>query len=142
VTPECGGQTQVTDDEMISGAAELVVEVAYSSANIDLHRKRDDYDAAGVREYIVALVETNAVVRFARRRGRLAERPADPDGIIRSTVFPGLWLDPAALFAPDTRRLTAVLREGLATAEHAAFVAKLEAKRASLARRRPRRDSE
>jgi len=53
----------------------------------------------------------------------------DADGILRSEVFPGLWLDPAAFLKRDGRRLLAVLRQGLASPEHAAFVAKLAAKK-------------
>ncbi len=52
---------------------------------------------------------------------------AGPDGIIRSEVFPGLWLDPAAVLARDGARLVAVLQEGLASPEHAAFVERLAA---------------
>jgi hypothetical protein len=40
-------------------------------------------------------------------------------------VFPGLWLDPAALLRRDGKRVREVLDQGLATPEHAAFVAKL-----------------
>jgi hypothetical protein len=53
-----------------------------------------------------------------------------PDGIYRSKVFPGLWLDAEAIFSEDLDRLIEVLEQGLATPEHAAFTAKLaEAKR-------------
>jgi hypothetical protein len=56
-----------------------------------------------------------------------------PDGIYRSKIFPGLWLDPQALFADDLDRLIEVLEQGLATPEHEAFVAKLaRAKRKGL----------
>jgi hypothetical protein len=51
--------------------------------------------------------------------------PADADGLFRSRIFPGLWLDPQALLAHDRRRLRATLDLGLATTEHAAFVARL-----------------
>jgi hypothetical protein len=47
------------------------------------------------------------------------------DGIIRSQVFPGLWLDPQALLALSGKRLLAVLQEGLSTADHEAFVGRL-----------------
>jgi hypothetical protein len=46
----------------------------------------------------------------------------------RSQVFPGLWLDPHALFDDDSERLFATLDRGLATPEHAAFVADLAAR--------------
>ena len=43
----------------------------------------------------------------------------------RSEAFPGLWLDPAALLAGDLPRALAVLQQGIATPEHASFVASL-----------------
>jgi hypothetical protein len=49
--------------------------------------------------------------------------------LYRSRVFPGLWLDPAALPALDTRRLRAVFDQALATPEHAGFTTKLAAAR-------------
>jgi hypothetical protein len=55
----------------------------------------------------------------------LEELPPGPDGIYRSEVFPGLWLDPAALLRHDGPRVLEVLRQGLATPEHGAFVARL-----------------
>ena len=61
------------------------------------------------------------------REGRLVDLPPGSDGIFRSETFPGLWLDPQALITGDTRRLRAVLDQGMATAEHSAFVAKLAA---------------
>ena len=48
------------------------------------------------------------------------------DGLYRSTVFPGLWLDPVALLNHDLARVLAVVQEGLNTAEHAGFVARLQ----------------
>ena len=52
--------------------------------------------------------------------------PPAADGILRSAVFPGLWLDPAALVRGDKARVKAVLQGGLDSPEHAAFVARLE----------------
>ena len=54
----------------------------------------------------------------------------DDDGLHRSAAFPGLWLDPAALLAGDRGRIMAALDRGLATPEHADFVARLEETRA------------
>jgi hypothetical protein len=45
--------------------------------------------------------------------------------VYRSEVFPGLWLDPSAYFAEDIGGVLAVLDQGLATPEHAAFVVRL-----------------
>ena len=52
---------------------------------------------------------------------------SEADGIYRSEVFPGLWLDADALLAEDLDRLVEVLEQGIRTPEHAAFAAKLMA---------------
>ena len=66
---------------------------------------------------------------FVLRDGRFERQPPGDDGIYRSEVFPGLWLDPSALFADDLERLVAVVDLGVATPEHAAFVARLDEQR-------------
>jgi len=38
----------------------------------------------------------------------------DEDGLYRSRVFPGLWLDPAALWAGDLAELAAAVQKGVA----------------------------
>jgi Uma2 family endonuclease len=119
-----GGQTR-DEDEYIAGSPELLIEVASSSESIDLHRKKDEYEQADVKEYLVIALRQRRVYWFVRRGGRFEELAPGQDGILRSEVFPGLWLDPAALLQLDGRRLKEVLRQGLATPEHAAFVAKL-----------------
>ena len=45
---------------------------------------------------------------------------------LRGTVFPGLWLDPAALVRGDKVTVQAILQQGLSSAEHADFAARLE----------------
>ncbi|MCI0682708.1 MAG: hypothetical protein L0Y71_11440 [Gemmataceae bacterium] len=52
------------------------------------------------------------------------------DGILRSRAFPGLWLDGAAMLQHDVPKFLAKLHEGLASAEHQAFVEQLAKKRA------------
>jgi hypothetical protein len=130
VEPDCGGQTTLNDKGYVVGACEFVAEIASSSVNVDLHEKKRAYESSGVREYLVVLVDEERVVWFARKKKGFVEVPADEDGIYRSQVFPGLWLDPVTLFQKSPRRMNAVLQMGLATPEHAAFVAKLEAQRA------------
>ncbi len=49
----------------------------------------------------------------------------DADGLLKSTVFPGLWLDPAALVRGDLAKVLAVVQEGIASREHGDFVARL-----------------
>jgi hypothetical protein len=51
----------------------------------------------------------------------------DERGILRSEVFPGLWLKPSALWEDDLATMLAVLQEGLASPEHATFVGRVRA---------------
>jgi Uma2 family endonuclease len=118
-------------DEYLVGPPELVAEVASSTESIDLHAKRKDYEKSGVQEYLVVALRQKRVFWFVLRQGQYQELPPGPDGLLRSEVFPGLWLDPAALLRQDGQALTEVLRQGLASAEHSAFVARLAAARSA-----------
>lgn len=128
VLPECGGRTG-TDRRYVLGAPELVVEVSHTTRSTDLGTKFDAYERAGVLEYVVRALAPDEVIWHVLREGRLVAFPPDGDGLYRSRVFPGLWLDPQALLTDDTRRLRATIDLGLATADHAAFVARLAAAR-------------
>jgi Uma2 family endonuclease len=125
IVPEKGGRTR-TVDGYVQGGPELVAEVAASSASYDLHDKLNAYRRNGVQEYVVWRVWDRAVDWLALRSGRYERLPPDPSGICRSEVFPGLWLDAAALVAGDLARVLQVLQQGLASPEHAAFVARLQ----------------
>lgn len=127
ISPEVGGQTTLVND-IIHGAPEMVVEVANSSMAIDLHAKKRDYDVNGVREYIVVVVPTTTVHYFVRGKAGFKEMKPDAAGVLKSKVFPGLWLDTAGVFDRTARRLLATLRTGLASPEHAKFAAKLAKK--------------
>ena len=128
IVPEHGGQTWEDEEGYLHGAAELNAEVSWATESIDLHGKKSDYEKAGVREYLVAALRQQQVFRFVRRRGKFRNLLPGSDGVIRSEVFPGLWLDPDALLRRDRKRLLAVLRQGLSAPEHAAFVTKLAGK--------------
>jgi Uma2 family endonuclease len=56
IRPEFGGQTS-RDRSYVRGAPELVVEIARTSLPFDLGPKRDDYERAGVREYLVRALD-------------------------------------------------------------------------------------
>jgi hypothetical protein len=83
----------------------------------------------GVLEYVVLSLRPDEVVWHRLAEGRLVAVHVDPDGLHRSSTFPGLWLDPAALIARDTGRLRQAVDLGRATPDHAAFVARLSADR-------------
>jgi hypothetical protein len=122
--PECGGQARLVGG-YVTGAPELIVEIAASSASYDLHEKLNAYRRNGVREYVVWRVWDAAIDWFVLRGGRF--EPQQPrDGIYRSEVLPGLWLASDAVLQGDLARVLAVLQQGLASPEHAAFVAGFE----------------
>lgn len=55
--------------------------------------------------------------------------------------MPGLWLDPVRFWAGDLAGVMAVLRQGLASPEHATFVSKRCNDRLKLSHRGPRKGS-
>jgi len=124
--PEQGGRSWITEDDYLEGAPELIVEIAASSAAYDLHDKKDAYQRSGVQEYIAVQVYEQRVDWFVLREGAYEALTPDEAGVLRSEVLPGLWLQPAALWASDLAGLLGVLQEGLASPEHAAFVARLQ----------------
>ena len=125
IDPACGGRALIDAEGYIEGAPELVAEVASSSVSYDLHAKLRVYRRNGVREYIVWRVLDREIDWFVLRAGQYERLALDVDGLYRSEVFPGLWLDPAALLRGDLATVLAVVQRGLASSEHAAFVTRL-----------------
>ena len=123
--PTAGGLSHVDEDDYAAGAPELVVEVSSNSVSRDLHVKKKVYHRNGVREYVVWRVEERAIDWFVLRSGEYAMQRPDADGLYRSEVFPGLWLDSAALLRGDLAGVLRTVRKGLETPEHAAFVESL-----------------
>jgi Uma2 family endonuclease len=126
ISSACGGQTSDRDDWIV-GAPELIVEVASSTESIDLHGKKADYEKCGVKEYVVVALRQQKVFWFKNQDDSFVELGPGTDGIYRSEVFPGLWLDPVALLAGKMSQLWSILGAGLASPEHAAFVTRLGA---------------
>jgi Uma2 family endonuclease len=123
--PMLGGRSSVTKDDYLAGPPELVVEIAASSVSYDLGVKRRVYARNGVQEYLAAQAYEQRVDWFVLREGVYEALQPDNDGILRSEVFPGLWLPIDALWDGNLARMIAVLQQGLASAEHAAFAAEL-----------------
>ena len=129
VLTDYGGNSWV-EGKYLEGAPELVAEVCLSSTSYDLHQKRELYQSAGVKEY-VAVVLSATEVRWQRLvADEYQDLSVAPDGIIRSVVFPGLWLDAAALLEGNTLRIIETLKRGLDSAEHAEFVEHLRSQAA------------
>lgn len=128
IDPGHGGQARISEDDYIENAPELISEIATSNVSLDLWKKMHVYRRNGVLEYLVWRVQDQTFDWFVLRDGEYARLEPGEDGILRSEVFPGLWLDPAAMLRGDLNAVMAVLQRGLASPEHAAFVARLQAK--------------
>jgi Uma2 family endonuclease len=133
ILPEYGGQS--TDEGIYAGGApEFLAETCLSSTAYDLHQKLEVYEETGVQEYLAVLLREREVRWHRLTDGRFEVVPQPADGIYRSAVFPGLWLDAPALLAGDLARVLAVLQEGINTAAHRAFVEELARRKANRAK--------
>ena len=79
----------------MSSGPELVAEVASSSVNIDLTTKFRIYRRNGVREYLVWRCWTRPSTGSRCVESQYDRLQPGDDGLYRSEVFPGLWLDVA-----------------------------------------------
>jgi Uma2 family endonuclease len=126
-----GGRSRNTEDDYIESAAEVIVEIAASTASYDLHDKMQVYRRSGVQEYLVWRAIDRAIDWFILQEGMYVKLPVDDDGTIRSRVFPGLWLALEDLLAENLVNLVAKLNLGLASVEYRAWRQLLESKLAS-----------
>ena len=129
VKPSLGGRTRTDPEDYIEGPPELVAEVSAGTLRRDLGVKLEIYRERGVLEYLVLRVGRREADWFHLVGASYERIEAGKDGILRSIVFPGLWLDPKALFHGDLRRLREVVQAGTSTPEHARFVERLAAGR-------------
>lgn len=120
-----GGQSRLSEDDYIEGAPELVVEIAASSVALDLHAKKNAYRRNGVREYVVWQVLDRRLDWFVLQEGEFIPLSAEEE-MLKSTVFPGLWLAADALLAGNLQQVLAVVQAGCRSSDHAAFVEQLQ----------------
>lgn len=125
--PEYGGGSWV-EGKYLRGTPELLAEVCASSASYDLHQKYDLYQSARVPEYVAAVIFERQIRWHVLVDGRHELLPPDADGLWRSRVFPGLWLDGDALLSGNLRQVLDRLQDGLKSPEHATFLDQLAAK--------------
>ncbi|MDX1968967.1 MAG: Uma2 family endonuclease [Planctomycetaceae bacterium] len=131
IRPEYGGESRTDRSGYVDGAPELVVEVADSTAVTDLQLKFEIYRRNGVLEYLVWETIAEDFYWFVLQEGEYHRVSPDADGVIHSRVYPGLWLDVTALLKGDLARVLAVVQQGVASPEHAEFVARLDGQRKS-----------
>lgn len=125
LAPEVGGQMRISADDYLEGAPDLIAEVAASSAAYDLGEKKRIYQRNGVKEYLVWQIFENRLDWFILQDGEYQLLEPNPDGILCSPTFPGLWLDIEALLNNNLVQVTAVLHQGLQSQDHQDFLGKL-----------------
>ena len=116
-----GGNSRIDEDDYIAGAPELIVEVSASSISQDMNDKLKAYQRNGVQEYLVWQVKEQKIAWSSLKLGSYVSLLADERGIIRSEMFPGLWLDEVALLGGDLVTVISTLQEGLQSAGHQTF---------------------
>ncbi|AOY84799.2 Uma2 family endonuclease [Moorena producens JHB] len=112
-----GGKSTISQDGYVEGAPELIVEIAASTVSIDLHKKLNVYRRNGVQEYLVWRVDDGEFDWFRLREGDYIQLEPNPEGILCSEIFPGLWLDKAALLAGNLAKVLEILQQGLQSQE-------------------------
>jgi len=127
ILPSHGGQSG-NEGPLGAGAPELAVEICVTSTEVDFGPKLALYQLAGVWEYITVEQFGQRMIWRVLENGAYVAQTLPADGIVRSRVFPGLWLDLAAFWADDGAKMLAVLNAGLASQDHRDFVAQLAAK--------------
>ncbi len=107
------GQSTISEEGYVEGAPELIVEIAASTASIDLHDKLKVYRRNQVQEYLVWRVYDGELDWFRLREGKYIKLKPNEEGIVCSEYFSGLWLDQEALIKGDLPKLLASLHQGL-----------------------------
>jgi Uma2 family endonuclease len=120
-----GGSARISSDDYVESAPELIVEIAASSAAYDLYDKKRAYRRNGVKEYLVWRVYDQQLDWFSLKAGEYIKLEPDNDGIMRSQVFPGLWLATSQLLLGKMNEVLAVLQQGLDSTEHQEFCQRL-----------------
>lgn len=116
------GAAQLSNAGLLLGAPDLVIEVAASSAAYDLHQKLRVYQRSGVQEYLVFVAYEQEVRWFHLVEGEYQPITADDAGVLRSRLFPGLWIHPDHVWNNNFAAMQALLQSGLDSPEHAKFV--------------------
>lgn len=79
-------------------APDLIIElISPNSRNLDLRTKRDDYEAAGVREYWAIDIATLEAKQFVLRNGAFVARDVKPSELLLSETLAGFSIMLASL---------------------------------------------
>ncbi|NCS30307.1 MAG: Uma2 family endonuclease [Microcystis aeruginosa F13-15] len=124
ISQESGGKSTLSVEGYLEGSPELVVEIAASSAAIDLGDKKRAYRRGGIQEYLVWQVFDQRIDWFNLENGDYISLLPNQEGVICSLVFPGLWLDISAMLNGNMSRVLDILKAGINSVEHQEFVQK------------------
>jgi Uma2 family endonuclease len=119
--PARGGRCRENSDGHLTGPPELVVEIASTSAAVDLGDKLHAYRRNGIREYLVWVTLESRFDWLWLDGDEYAAQAPDAQGLVHSRTFPGLQLDLAALLRSDAAAVLAALQAGFTSPEHRAF---------------------
>lgn len=104
-----GGRSAIDAKGYLSGAPELVVEIAASSVSRDAREKLASYRRSGVQEYLLWRVLDGEIDWMHLEQDEYRPLPAAENGRIESRSFPGLALDIDAALAGDRAAVLAGL---------------------------------
>ena len=125
VESAAGARSRASANGYVTGPPEMVVEIAVSSASLDLRDKFRAYQRNGIQEYLVWRVQENRLDWWQLIDGEYQAMAPDAAGVIESGVFPGLRLAVKALLAGAQAEAFAELQAGIASEAHRAFAASL-----------------
>ena len=116
------GRANIDEDDFLTGAPELIVEVIDNREVYDLQDKIDIYQNKDIQELWLWRVAEERFDWFRLERDDFQVVTPNKKGIIASSAFPGLWLNVKALLAGDLAAVMADLQAGLQSEEHRQFV--------------------
>ena len=125
IDPKRGGRCRISDDDLVEGGPELICEVTNDSRSFDLHAKFKLYERHAVQEYLVWRTLDREIDWFQLCNGRF-QRIVPNEGLLKSQVFPGLWLRPDELIQDRLRFVRLTVQQGASSAEHRDFIQRLQ----------------
>ncbi len=109
--------SRIDSDDYVEGSPELVVEISGSTTAWDSSSKFAIYRRNGVQEYLIWKTEAQEILWYSLQAGEYDLLLPDTEGILRSQVFPGLWLDGSALLNSQFSAVMTCGQRGLQTPE-------------------------
>jgi Uma2 family endonuclease len=124
IDPKLGGQSSL-EGEYAAGSPELIVEISHTTRPRDVGPKLRLYERSGVQEYLTVVPRRKELIWRQLFDGKYRNIAPDEEGVLQSRVFPGLWLNPAALWEDDLPGISATVQRGVSTSSHQEFVRRL-----------------